>query len=162
MGSSNSVDNNRFRRIGLPYIDDLVTHLNSYRPSLRADIKNLTPILYSLIQDRPLPDQKLCLEMLIESQIASREHATKSLEELFKFTDECSYFMGEAVPGVYQSSPEGSSLANPWEQLDGHTAFSRCHTIRQEDEGIVSTVDDYLLPSALDPLEMDSYIELSF
>jgi hypothetical protein len=58
---------------------------------LPSDIQNLTPILYSLIEDRPLPDQKLCLEMLIESQIASGE-------ELFKFTDECSYFIGEAVP----------------------------------------------------------------
>jgi hypothetical protein len=91
LGSSNSVDSHRFRHINLTDVDDLVTHLSSYRPSLRADIQNLTPTLYSLIEDRPLPDQKLCLEMLIKSQIASGE-------ELFKFTDECSYFIGEAVP----------------------------------------------------------------
>jgi hypothetical protein len=80
--SSNDFDNNRLRNIPLDEIDDPVGHLDSYRPSLRANIQNLTPLLFSLIKDRPLPDQRLCLEMLIESQIASGEHATKSLEEL--------------------------------------------------------------------------------
>jgi hypothetical protein len=97
--------------------------------------------------------------MLIESQIKSGEHATKSLDELFKFTDECSFFMNEAAPSVYQSSTEGStcSLASLGEQLDGNTAFPERHTPRRQGEGLVSPVDDYLLSSALNTLEMDSF-----
>jgi hypothetical protein len=59
----------------LPEVNALVEHLDSYRLSLKADIQNLT----SPIKDRRLPDQRLKLKMLSESQIVSREHATQSL-----------------------------------------------------------------------------------
>jgi hypothetical protein len=102
-----SKDNNhiyRLRTIGLSAVDDVVRYLDLCRPSLRADIHNLTPCLYSMIEDRSLPDQKLHLELLTESQVASEEQATQPLEELFKLTDEHSYFMSEAAPDAYQST----------------------------------------------------------
>ena len=54
-----------------------------------------------MIEDQPLPDLKLYLEMLSESQVASGEHATQPLEEVFKLTDEYSYFMSDAAPDAY-------------------------------------------------------------
>jgi hypothetical protein len=63
----------------LAEVDALVEYLDSYRPSLKADIQNLTSLLSPLIEDRCLPDQRLKLEMLSESQIA-----TQSLKELFE------------------------------------------------------------------------------
>jgi hypothetical protein len=46
-----------------------------------------------MIEYRALPDQRLHLEKLAESRIASGEHETQSLEELFDFRDGCSYFL---------------------------------------------------------------------
>jgi hypothetical protein len=44
------------RNMQLPEVDTLVEHLNSYRPSLKADIQNLTSLLSPLIEDQCLPD----------------------------------------------------------------------------------------------------------
>lgn len=55
-----------------------------------------------MIEDQPLTDQKLYLELLTESQIASGEHAAQPLEEVFKLTDEYSYFISDAAPEAYQ------------------------------------------------------------
>jgi hypothetical protein len=63
----------------LAEVDVIVEYLDSYRPSLKADIQNLTSLLSPLIEDQCLPDQRLKLEMLSESQIA-----TQSLKELFE------------------------------------------------------------------------------
>jgi hypothetical protein len=43
----------------LPEVDALVEYLDSYRPSLTADIENLTSLLSPLIEDQGLPDQRL-------------------------------------------------------------------------------------------------------
>ncbi|KAL5322924.1 hypothetical protein ACEPPN_010904 [Leptodophora sp. 'Broadleaf-Isolate-01'] len=77
----------------LPEADILVEHLDSYRPSLKADIQNLTSLLSPLIEDQCLPDQRLQLEMLTESQIVSGEHTTRSLKELFEYSDDYSSFL---------------------------------------------------------------------
>jgi hypothetical protein len=37
-------------------VDALMEHLDSYRPSLKADIQNLTSLLSPLIEDLCLPD----------------------------------------------------------------------------------------------------------
>ena len=79
----------------LPEVDTLVEHLDSYRPSLKADIQNLTSLLSPLIEDQCLPDQRLQLEMLTESQITSGEHTTRSLKELFEYSDDYSSFLSE-------------------------------------------------------------------
>jgi len=76
-------------------VDSLVEHLDSYKPSLKADIENLTSLLSPLIGDQCLPDQRLEPEKLTESQIASREHADRSLEELSEHTDDYSSFLTE-------------------------------------------------------------------
>jgi hypothetical protein len=66
-----------------------------------------------MIENRPLPDQKLCLEMLTESQVASGEHVTQPLEEVFKLTDEYSYFMSDAAPEAYQATFDDFIAATP-------------------------------------------------
>jgi hypothetical protein len=43
----------------LPEVDTLVEYLDSYRPSLKADIQNLTFLLLLFIEDQCLPDQRL-------------------------------------------------------------------------------------------------------
>jgi hypothetical protein len=67
-----------------------VEYLDPYRLSLKADIQNLTSLLLPLIEDRCLPDWRLKLEMLTESQITSGEHITQSLKELFLTKAACS------------------------------------------------------------------------
>lgn len=103
-GPSKDIHIYRLLTIGLSAVDDVVRYLESCRPSLGTDIHNLTPFLYSMIEDQPLPDQKLHLELLTESQIASGEHATQSLEEVFKLTYDYSYFMSEVAPSAHQST----------------------------------------------------------
>jgi len=86
------------RNMQLPEVDTLVEYLDSYRPSwpsLKADIQNLTSLLSPLIEDQCLPDQRLQLETLTNSQIASREHTTRSLKELFEYSDDYSSFLTE-------------------------------------------------------------------
>jgi len=58
-----------------------VKYLDFYRPAFKDDVKNLTSLLSPLIEDRCLPDQRLKLEMLSESQITSGELAAQSLKE---------------------------------------------------------------------------------
>ena len=85
------------RNLTLPEVDALVDLLDSYRPALKADIQNLACLLSLLIEDRCLPGWRLKLEMLSESQITSGGLATQSLKELFKFSDDYSYFLMEAA-----------------------------------------------------------------
>ncbi len=104
-----------------------------YRPSLKADIKNLTSLLL-LVEDQYLPDQRLDLEMLTESQIASGELAARSLKELFKYSDDYSSFLIEIArsdhsPPITEASPY--PLVNPKEQagrgLPGPYTFDQDH-----------------------------------
>jgi hypothetical protein len=125
----------------LPEIDALVEHLDSYRPSLKADIQNLTSLLSPLIKDQCLPDQRLQLETLTESQIASREHAARSLKELFEHSDDCSSFLTEAVySDLCQPDTEASPhpLMNLGEQADSSTALPGPVILDPDDPGITS------------------------
>jgi hypothetical protein len=90
-------------------VDALVEYLDSYRPSLKADIQNLTCLLSLLIEDRCLPDQRLQLEMLTESQIASGEHTDRLLKELFEFTSGYSSFLTEAAFDLSQPDTKAST-----------------------------------------------------
>jgi hypothetical protein len=158
----------------LAKVDALVEYLDSYRPSLKANIQNLTSLLSPLIEDQCLPDQRLKLEMLSESQIASRtqllkelfefsddyssfltEAATQSLKELFEFSDD--FLTETAHPDLSQSIAEGSPypLVNLGEQADGSTAFPSPDTVDQEDPGITSFTDYLFLLSLVDPQNMD-------
>jgi hypothetical protein len=86
-------------------------HLDSYKPSLKADIQNLTSLLSPLIEGRCLPDQRLKLEMLSESQIASRDHETQSLKELFEFSNDYLSFPTEAARSdLSQPNTEASTV----------------------------------------------------
>jgi hypothetical protein len=136
------LDNRSLRNVTLPEIDALVEYLDSYRPSLKADIQNLTSLLSPLIEDRCLPDQRLKLEMLTESQITSGEHAARSLKELFEFSDYYSYFLTEAARSdlsdpVTEASPY--PLASFEEKADGSTALPGPHTLEQDDPGMTYT-----------------------
>ena len=83
------------RNTDISEVDALMKRLDSYRLSLKTDIQNLTSLLSPLIEGCCLLDQKLKLEILSKSQITSGEHETRSLKELFEFTDDCSYFLTE-------------------------------------------------------------------
>lgn len=74
-------------------------------------LKNLISLLSLLIEDRCLPDERLKLEMLSESQITSGELATQSLKELFELSDECSYFLTEAASSDLPHSGTEASLS---------------------------------------------------
>jgi hypothetical protein len=108
-----------------------VEHLDSYRPSLKTDIQNLTYILSAVIDDRCLPDQKLRLEMLTESQITAGEHTNRSLEALFEFTDECSYFVAEST-SQFIAEDSHCPPASLEEQVNDCTSFP--HKIRLVEE----------------------------
>src|SRR5258706_13621635 len=101
-----NLDDYSLRNMTLPEVDALVEYLDSYKPCLKADIKNLTSVLPLLIEDQCLPDQRLTLETLTESQLASGEHTTQSLKELFKFSDDYLSFLTEtACSDLSQSTP---------------------------------------------------------
>ena len=76
-------------------IDGPVERLDSHRPSLKTEIQSLKSLLSPLIEGCCLPDWKLKLEILSESQITSGENETRSLRELFEFTDDCLSFLTE-------------------------------------------------------------------
>jgi hypothetical protein len=100
--------------------------LDSYRLSLKAYIQNLISLLLLLIEDQCLPDQRLKLEMLTESQITSREHTAQLLKELFKFSDNClSPLVETSCSDLFYSITEAStySLKSFEEQASG-TALS--------------------------------------
>jgi hypothetical protein len=56
-------------------MDALVKYLDSSKPPLRIHIQSLTSILPPLIEGRSLPNRRLKLEMMSESQITSGEYA---------------------------------------------------------------------------------------
>jgi hypothetical protein len=123
-----------------------VEYLDSYRPALKDDIKDLTSFLSPLIEDRCLPDQRLKLEMLSESQITSGELATQSLKELFVFCDDFSYYLTEAASSdLSQSSTE----ASPPPRVDLGTQAdismpSPCPSIPSPDDPSITSYTDYL------------------
>lgn len=153
------IDNRSLRNVTLPKIDALVAYLDSYRLSLKADIQNLISLLSLLIEDQCLPDQRLKLEMLTESQITSREHAARSLKELFEFSDDYSFFLTEAARSdlsdpVTEASPY--PLASFEEQADGRsTALPGPYTLEQDDPGMTSYTDFLFLSSLVDAQGMD-------
>ncbi|PVH75156.1 hypothetical protein DL98DRAFT_536828 [Cadophora sp. DSE1049] len=118
--------NDNLRNMKFPEVDALVEQLDSYRPSHQANIQNLTSLLLPLIEDRCLPEQRLQLETLTESQITSGEHAARSLKELFEHSDDCSAFLTESAysdlsrPDI-EASPDPSM--NLGEQADSRTAL---------------------------------------
>jgi hypothetical protein len=89
------LDNHSLRNMNLLEVECLAEHLDSYKPSLKANIQNLTSLLSPLIEDQRLPDHRLELEMLTKSQITSGEHTDRSLKELFKYYDDYSSFLTE-------------------------------------------------------------------
>src|SRR3954463_7436705 len=99
----------------LPEVDALVKQLDTYRPSLKADIQNLTSLLLPLIEDRFLPGQRLQLETLTESQITSREQSARSLKELFEHSDDFSAFLTEAA---YSDASQPGTEASPPPSVD--------------------------------------------
>ena len=104
------LDDHSLRNTPLAEVYALVEHLDSYRPSLQADIQNLTAHLSPLIEDRCLPDQRLKLEILTESQITSGVLATLSLKELFELSDGYSHLLTEAASSDLSAAQ--SSLLN--------------------------------------------------
>jgi hypothetical protein len=61
--------------------------------------------------------------MLTESQITAGEHTNRSLEELFEFTDESSYFVAESTSQfIAEDSP--CPPASLEEQVNDCTSFS--------------------------------------
>jgi hypothetical protein len=146
-----ALTNHRFLNIHLPAIDALMENLDSYRPSLKSDIQNVTNLLSYIVEDPCLPDEKLWLEMLTDEQIASGELATNSLEELLKVTDEASYLI-HSDPS--HSATEGSP--SPGEQGNASTPFSEPDTTGREDVGInISSAHEAYLLSPLKSPEME-------
>jgi hypothetical protein len=167
---STNLDSYRLRNTHLPEIKALVEHLDSYRPSLKSDIHNLTFLLSLIIEDRCLPEQRLRLETLCESQIVSGEHAAQSLKDLFEFTDECLGFLAEttqpdqsitegspcslvSLGSLAETTPDQSitessprSLVSLGEQVDDSTAFPR-----------PSSLDNLFLSSPLNSPDIDSF-----
>jgi len=107
-----NLEHRSLRNLTILEVDALVKYLDSYRPALNDDIKNLTSLLSPLIEDRCLPGQRLKLEMLSESQITSGELAAQSLKELFDLSDECSYFLTEADGSDLPQSGTEASLSS--------------------------------------------------
>ena len=84
--------------------------------------------------------------MLSKSQIASGEHETRSLKELFEFTDDCSYFLTEeAFSDVSQPDTKASTqpLMSLGEQACGSAAIPVLDILDPDDPSITS-LPDYL------------------
>jgi len=71
--------------------DALVKYLYRSKPSLKADIENLSTLLLQLIEQQCLLDRKLMLETWSESEIRSREHISRLLKDLFEYLDKEDY-----------------------------------------------------------------------
>jgi hypothetical protein len=145
-----NLDDHSLRNMKLPKVDALVEHLDFYRLSLKADIKNLTSLLSLLIEDYCLPDQRLQLEMLTKSQIASREHAARSLKELFEFSDNCSFFLTKAA-GSDLSQPNTKASTYPLvsfgKQAGGRTASLGPYILDADDPSITLYTGYLLSPT---------------
>jgi hypothetical protein len=127
----------------LPDVDTLVEHLDSYRPSLKADIQNLTSLLSPLIEDQCLPDQRLLLEMLTKSQITSGEHITRSLKELFEYSNDYSSFLTEIAHPDPSTEASTDALASFGGQAGGSTALPG-HCILEPGDPSITSFTDYL------------------
>jgi hypothetical protein len=145
------------RNMQLHEVDTLVEYLDSYRPSLKADIQNLTSLLSPLIEDQCLPDQKLQLEMLTESQITSGEHTTRSLKELFECSDDYSSFLTEIARSNLSTEASTNALASFGGQAGGSAALQSPYILDPDDPSITSCTDYLLSPTSWD--EMDQFGE---
>jgi hypothetical protein len=128
-------------------IDALVEQLDSHRPSLKAEIQNLTSLLLPLIQDQCLPDRKLELEMLTRNQIVSGEQADRSLKELFEFSDDYSSFLTEiARSDLSQPTTEASPdpLVSFRKQAKRSTALPSPHILYQDNSDLTHTKSLFL------------------
>jgi hypothetical protein len=152
-----ALTNHRLLNIHLPAIDALMENLDSYRPSLKSDIQNVTNLLSCMVEDRCLPDEKLWLEMLTDEQIASGELATNSLEELLKVTDEASYYThSDPSHSATEDSP------SPGERGNTSTSFPEPDTTGREDVGMtISSAHEAYLSSPLQSPEMEWFRDCS-
>jgi hypothetical protein len=121
-----NIDNHSLKNITLPQMDALVEYLDSYKPSLKIDIQNLTSLLTPLIEDQRLPDQRLKLEILTKSQITSGEYAARLLKELLEFSDDYSSPLVETPRSDLSST---YSLVSSGEQAGGSRAQEPSPTI---------------------------------
>jgi hypothetical protein len=103
-----------------------------------------------------LPDQKLELEMLTRSQLASGEHADRSLKELFEFVDDYSSFLTEIARSDL-SQPTTEASPDPlvsFGEAEGSTALPGPHILNQDDSDLTHT-KSLFLSSPVDVQEMD-------
>jgi hypothetical protein len=149
VGLATDPADNSLRNMQLPDVDTLVEHMDSYRPSLKADIQNLTSLLSPLIEDQCLPDQRLHLEMLTESQIASGEHTTRSLKELFEYSDDYSSFLTEIARSDLSTETSTDALAGFGGQAGGSTVLPRHCILEPGDPSITSFTDHPSSPTKL-------------
>jgi hypothetical protein len=98
--------------------------------------------------------------MLTESQIASKEHAARSLKELFEFSDDCSSFLIEAACSNL-SQPNTKALTYPLvsfgEQASGSTASLGPYILDADDLSITLCTGYLLSPTNWE--EMDRFEE---
>jgi len=103
-----------------------------------------------LTEDQCLPEQRLQLETLTESQIISREHAARSLKELFEYSDDCSTFLTEAAYSDL-SQPDSEASPDPvvsYEgQADGSITLPGSCILEPDGPSIVSYTDYLLSPT---------------
>jgi hypothetical protein len=96
--------------------------------------------------------------MLTESQITSREHAARSLKELFEFSDDCSSPLVE-TPCSDLSHPiteaSTNSLESFGEQASGSTHLTDPPILDQDNQGITSYTDLLYLSSLVDAQRTD-------
>ena len=146
-----ALTNHRFLNIHLPAIDALMENLDSYRPSLKSDIQNVTNLLSYIVEDQCLPDEKLWIEMLTDEQIASGELATNSLEELLKVTDDASYYTNsDPSHSATEDSP------SPGEQGNASTSFPEPDTTGRKNIGMtISSAHEAYLSSPLKSSEIE-------
>jgi hypothetical protein len=98
--------------------------------------------------------------MLTESQIASGEHADRSLKELFEFSDVYSSFLTEAARSdLSQPNTEASTepLVTFGKQAGGSTALPSPHILDPDDPSIISCTDYLSSPTSWE--EMDWFGE---
>jgi hypothetical protein len=71
--------------------DALIAYLDSSKPCLKTDIKNLSSFLSALIDGQSLPKRTLMLEVLTKAQIRSGELEIRPLRELLEYSDDVNY-----------------------------------------------------------------------
>lgn len=123
-------------------------YLDFSRPSFKINIRNLTSFLSVLIENRCLPSQRLILEVLSENQIASGEHASRSLKELFKYAGGHTYFLTEKTISEFSQFSIKASLRslNLGKQANSNPAAPVSCILDPENLAITSHTDYPLSP----------------